>query len=255
MERREGLARRQPQRALAVGQIGLRLTYDVVLLDADDTLFDFYRAETYALEATLNAFGYGAPVGEYMERFRAINAQVWREYETGESTSAQIRVKRFVLLLDELGQGFDPEEVSATYVEHLGEATFLVSGARELLDALHLQVPLGLVTNGISAVQRSRLARSGLGDYFDAIVISDELGIQKPDPGIFRAALDRVGVTSTDRVIMVGDGLHSDIRGAINAGIDSCWFNLRGKPAEPEITPTHTVSSIAEVRSVLGVEP
>lgn len=231
----------------------MAVSYDVVLLDADDTLFDFYRAETYALEATLNAFGYDAPLDGYMERFRAINAQVWHEYETGASTSAQIRVKRFVLLLGELGQSFDPEEVSATYVDRLGEATFLVPGARELLEALRLQVPLGLVTNGISAVQRSRLARSGIGDYFDAIVISDELGIQKPDPGIFRAALDRIGGTATDRVIMVGDGLHSDIRGAINAGIDSCWLNLRGKPAEPEIAPTYTVSSIAEVRSVLGV--
>lgn len=232
----------------------MRLSYDVVLLDADDTLFDFYRAETYALETTMSSFGYDEPVSDYMERFRAINTQVWREYETGESTSAQIRVKRFVLLLDELGQSFDPEEVSATYVEHLGEATFLVPGARELLESLRLQVPMGLVTNGISAVQRSRLARSGLGDYFSAIVISDELGIQKPDPGIFRAALDRVGATATDRVVMVGDGLHSDIRGAINVGIDSCWFNLRGKPAEPGIQPTYTVATIAEVRSVLGVQ-
>lgn len=253
MERREGLPGRDSQPALAVGRTRLAYSYDVVLLDADDTLFDFYRAETYALEATLASFGYHAPVAGYMESFRRINAQVWHEYETGQSTSAEIRVKRFRLLLAELGHQADPEEVSAYYVERLGEAAFLVDGARALLDSLYMKLPLGLVTNGIGAVQRSRLARSGLGDYFGAIVISDELGVQKPDPAIFRHALDTLGATPEDRVIMVGDGLHSDIKGANAAGIDSCWFNLRGKPSEPEVTPTYTVSSLNDVYPILGL--
>jgi len=231
----------------------LNLNYDVVLFDADDTLFDFYRAETYALETTLAAFGYEAPVAEYMDSFRRINAAVWHEYETGQATSQQIRVKRFVLLLSELGLTHNPEEVSDYYVNRLGETAFMVEGARELLDALYLKVPLGLVTNGIGAVQRSRLAKSGAGDYFGAIAISDELGIQKPDPRIFAHALDRVGATPGDRVIMIGDGLHSDIRGAIAAGLDSCWFNLRDKPADPSIQPTHTISRLTEVYAILGM--
>jgi 2-haloacid dehalogenase len=252
VERREGFPRRDAERALAVGRV-LALTYDVVLLDADDTLFDFHRAATYALEATLAAFGYGAPVDDYMESFRTINARVWREYETGESTSAQIRVKRFVLLLEELRHTADPEEVSDYYVDRLGETSFMVPGARDLLDALRRQVLLGLVTNGIGAVQRSRLAKSGVGEYFNAVVISDELGIQKPDPRIFAVALERLGATRNDRVIMVGDSLQSDIRGAIAAGIDSCWLNLRGKPADADITPTYAVNTIPEVGAVLGV--
>lgn len=253
MERREGIAGRDAERALAVGFPGLPLDYDIVLFDADDTIFDFYRAETYALEVTLAAFDYHAPVSNHMESFRRINAQVWRAYETGQSTSAEIRVRRFVLLLDELGHRADPEEVSACYVDRLGEAGFTVSGARETLDALVNQVPMGLVTNGIGAVQRSRLAKSGFDSYFNTIAISDELGIQKPDPGIFAHALERLGATPTDRVIMIGDGLHSDIRGAIAAGIDSCWFNLRDKPAEPAIAPTWTVSSHEELRDRLGI--
>lgn len=230
------------------------LVYDVVLLDADDTLFDFHRAERYALEATLMEFGYHAPVDDYLESFQRINTQVWREYETGESTSREIRVKRFVLLLAELGQELDPEPVAAFYVDRLGEAAFMVEGARGLLDRLHHRVPLGLVTNGIGAVQRSRLARSGIGDYFGAIVISDEIGVQKPDPRVFEIALDRVGATPDDRAIMIGDGLHSDMKGAIAAGIESCWFNLRGKPSEPEINPTYTISSLDEAYAVLGLD-
>lgn len=233
----------------------MRLSYDVVLFDVDDTLLDFYRAETWALEATLDEFGGTRPVADYIERFRAINETVWAKYERGEATSREIRLERFVLLLAELGMDADAELVSARYVEHLGESAFTVDGARPLVSALSGLVPMGLVTNGIGAVQRSRLAKSGLGDYFQAIVISDEVGIQKPDPGIFAVAREAVGATPTDRIIMVGDGLGSDIAGANAAGIHSCWVNLRGRPGNPEILPTYTVSSLSEVYPILGLPP
>lgn len=233
----------------------MRLNYDVVLFDADDTILDFYRAETWALEATLDEFGGTLPVADYIDRFRAINATVWAKYERGEATSQEIRLERFVLLLAELGMNADPELVSARYVEHLGESAFTVEGARPLVSALAGLVPIGLVTNGIGAVQRSRLAKSGLGDYFQALVISEEVGVQKPDPRIFAIARAAVGATPTDRIIMIGDGLGSDIAGANAAGIDSCWVNLRGRPANPEIVPTYTVTSLGEVYPLLGLPP
>ncbi|MFW5783649.1 MAG: YjjG family noncanonical pyrimidine nucleotidase [Spirochaetota bacterium] len=228
--------------------------YDVVLLDADDTLLDFYRAETYALESTLSAYGYDEPVETHLEAFRRINTIVWREYESGESTSEQIRVKRFALLLAELNGTHDPNEVSEHYLDRLSESTFMVAGARELLESLCGRVPLGLVTNGIGKVQRSRLARTGVGDYFQTVVISEDVGVQKPDPRIFEMALDRIGSTSGDRVIMIGDGLHSDITGAIAAGIDSCWFNLRERPVDPDVDPTYTITSLNEVYGILGLD-
>ncbi len=231
--------------------------YDIVLLDADDTLFDFHRAESVALEESLSAFGYTAPLDEYLGAFHRINAEVWRAYEAGTSTSEEIRVRRFVLLLSELGHDADPHALSEMYVSRLGRAAYLLPGARELLDALRGVVPLGLVTNGISEVQRSRLALSGVGEYFDSVTISDEAGIQKPDPEIFRMALEALraaaGPRSGDRVIMIGDGLHSDIRGAIAAGIDSCWFNIRGAPPNPEISATYTVSGYDELYPILGL--
>ncbi len=232
------------------------MNYDIVLLDADDTLFDFRRAESVALEESLAAFGYTAPLDEYLGAFHRINAEVWRAYEAGTSTSQEIRVKRFVLLLSELGHHADPHALSAMYVTRLGQAAFLLPGARDLLDALHGVVTLGLVTNGISEVQRSRLALSGVGDFFDSVTISDEVGVQKPDPEIFRIALESLratgGTPAGDRVIMIGDGLHSDIRGAAAAGIDSCWFNLRGAPPDPEISATYTVAGYDELYPILG---
>lgn len=235
----------------------MALNYDIVLLDADDTLFDFRRAESVALEESLAAFGYTAPLDEYLGAFQRINAEVWRAYESGTSTSQEIRVRRFVLLLSELSHDADPNALSAMYVARLAQAAFLLPGARELLDALRGAVPLGLVTNGISEVQRSRLALSGVGEYFDSVTISDEVGIQKPDPEIFRVALASLrtaaGPPAGDRVIMIGDGLHSDIRGAIAAGIDSCWFNSRGARTDPDVSATFTVTGYDELYPILGL--
>ena len=247
---REGHTRGRIERPVAVGA---RPAYDIVLLDADDTLFDFGRAERHALQATLAAFGYHEPPAVWAGRFHAINKGVWREYEAGRATSGDIRVRRFALLLEELGHPADPHEMSRHYVTRLGEAAFLLPGARRFVSALQPLVPLGLVTNGIREVQRSRLARSGLESAFSAVVISDEVGIQKPDPRIFRIALESLGSGAGDRVIMIGDNLYSDILGAANAGIDSCWFRRPDEPSDPAIAPTHTARSFADLYQVLGI--
>ena len=178
-----------------------------------------------------------------------------------------IRTKRFVQLLERLHVSVDPLPVSDRYIQHLGEADFLIDGARELLERLHGKIPMVLLTNGLSLVQRSRFAKAGIGHYFEGIVISEEVGVQKPEPEVFRIALahasgdgtgDGAGSPGGDpippgRALMVGDNLNSDVKGALDAGLDACWFNLRGRPADPEITPTYTVQALAEIPGLLGL--
>lgn len=231
-----------------------RLNYDVVLFDVDDTLLDFAKAEVFALEETLESFGIDRPLKTLLPVFQEINRAVWREYEAGTATSAEIRVKRFVQLLERLGHAANPEEVSDYYVQSLARSSFVIPGARELLTALHGIVPMGLITNGIGGVQRSRLARAGLTDFFEVIIISEEIGIQKPDPAAFAIAIEGIGSTADDRIIMVGDGLGSDIKGAVAAGIDSCWVNLRRRSADQSVEPTFTISRIADLRPILGLQ-
>lgn len=241
-------------------------TYHTLLLDADDTLFDFHQAELYALQSTFHDFAIELHVGSYIDEFQTINAAVWREYETGQSTAQQVRTKRFVRLLRQLEIDLDPAAVSDSYVAHLGEATFMVDGARELLEILCGRIPMVLLTNGLSAVQRSRLSRAKVADYFDAIVISEEVGVQKPDPRVFEIALEQAsaarkasggsGTSAAGRqdALMVGDNLHSDIGGALRAGLDACWFNYRGKDADPAIRPTCVIESLLELPGIVGIE-
>ena len=168
-----------------------------------------------------------------------------------------MRVLRFERLLDQLGQPGDAASMSRTFVEELGRSASMVDGAEEMLSALHGSVPMVLLTNGLSEVQRSRIEISSIDRFFVDIVISEEVGMQKPDPEIFRLAAARTRVASDSRVLMVGDSLSSDIAGALAAGYDACWFSEDGghrKRSEPEeVVPTYTVSALYEVPPIVGI--
>ncbi len=246
----------------------MALKYDAILIDADDTLFDFHQAEYYALERTFADHGLAVPIDAIIDDFREINAAVWHEYETGQSTPEIIRTKRFVQLLQRLclnadhqiDPRTDPRSVSDRYIERLSETAFLIDGALELLEQLQGTAPLVMLTNGLSSVQRPRFAKAGVNRYFCDIVISEEVGVQKPDPEVFRIALARAaGVraasasVSPERAIMIGDNLHSDIGGALEAGLDACWFNIRGRLNDRDVRPTYTVTSLEEIPAILGL--
>jgi 5'-nucleotidase len=124
-------------------------------------------------------------------------------------------------------------------------------GAVSLLDSLKGKAKLGIITNGFTALQQIRLERTGLRDYFDALVISEEVGVPKPDPRIFDYALELAGNPDRARVLMVGDTAESDIRGGMNAGLATCWLNAHGRALPEGIEPTWTVTSLSELEQLL----
>ncbi len=112
------------------------------------------------------------------------------------------------------------------------------------------EYPLALVTNGIAAVQNKRFAASPITPFFRSIVISEEAGVAKPDPRIFRPALEKLGVAAGD-VLYVGDSVTSDMAAARNAGMDFCWLNPKGLPCPAEHAPTFIVREISEIPDLL----
>ena len=133
--------------------------YDIILLDADDTLFDYSRAERSALERTCEAFG--APFdSRVLEQYHQINDALWKQFEQGAVTQDALRVRRFESLFAFLGVHADCARVNRFYTHALGEGAFLMDGAEEFCRALSARRPLYIVTNGVSEVQRSRLARA-----------------------------------------------------------------------------------------------
>ena len=140
---------------------------------------------------------------------------------------AEVRLRRFTRLYDLYPIPGNPVEASERFVTLLGEQSILLPHAEEVVRAIAAHLPVVIVTNGMTVIQKSRLARSPLKDLISGMVISEELGVSKPRPGIFYEALRPLGVSPED-VLMIGDGVTSDIRGANNAGIDACWLNPSG---------------------------
>ena len=225
-------------------------TYDWIFFDADNTLFDFDRAEHDALELVLVDLG-AAYDESYFEVYQQINKACWRAFENGELPKNQLRTIRFERFFAHYGLVADPGDVSRKYLQKLSESAHLLEGADDLLLRLSNDYRLALVTNGLKEVQRPRFARSGIEHYFELIVVSDEIGVAKPERGFFDYVFRQIGGPRPDRVLIVGDNLNSDIRGGIQYGIDTCWYNPNGFRGEITVRPTYTIQKLEELPSIL----
>jgi putative hydrolase of the HAD superfamily len=146
------------------------------------------------------------------------------------------------------------DDLAAAFGSFRRAITLIDPDAEAVLEELGRDHRLALVTNGAPDVQREKLAGTTLAGHVDAIVISAELGVGKPDPGIFRAALDALHVASADAA-MVGDSLERDIAGARRAGVRSVWLDRAGTAMAGPVTPDARIRSLRELRdSLIGLE-
>ena len=227
--------------------------YRAIFFDADDTLFDYPLAERAALLACLSEFRLPVDGEEFIRVYRCHNRAVWQEFERGETNQATLRVERFRRLATELELPDLPlERVGAFYLEALSGQSQLLPGALELVRGLAKKFPLALVTNGIAAVQNKRFAASPITDYFRSIVISEEVGVAKPDPRIFAPALQKTGLEAGE-VLYVGDSVTSDMAAARNAGMDFCWFNPGRAPVPTGQAPSFIIAAITELPRCHGL--
>lgn len=230
----------------------MRQPYDTVLFDADNTLFDFDAAEAQALDLTLAHYGY--PVDDRSRScYLAVNRDLWARFDKGEVKREWLVVERFAALQRALGGHRDPAEMNAFYLSRLAEAGCLLPGAEELCRRLAPSCTLAIVTNGVASAQRGRFDRSPLKALIPWLFISEEVGYQKPQRQFFDAVLSAMSLPPSARVVVVGDSLAADILGAVNAGLDSIWYNPHGLPGRPDIAPTFEARTFDQIsRLILG---
>ena len=221
-----------------------------VFLDLDDTILDFHQAERSALRRTMEELGF-SPSDEQLDRYSVINIGQWEKLENGLLTRDEVLVSRYEIWLGELGLDLPAAMVTQRYEGHLHEGYFLVPGARALLERLKGEYGLYVASNGVGAVQASRIRGAGIEAFFDGIFISEDLGANKPDPAFFRACFARIPDFDPDRAIMVGDSLSSDIRGGRNARIRTCWFNPGHKKSRPDIRADYEIEALSELPKLL----
>ena len=221
------------------------MKYKRILLDADDTLFDFQAGNRKAVAELMDELGLSSPT--VFDEYQAINHACWQALERGEMTQATLHVERFRRFLATKNRDDDPERVADRFAELLGRQAIPFPHAEEVVKALSERMPVTLLTNGITVIQRARLARTPIRQWLDDVVISQDVGAAKPDPRIFEIALK--GLDPKD-ALMIGDGIRSDVEGANRAGVDICWYNPRGA-ALPE--GLHAEYEIRDLRDCLPV--
>lgn len=228
--------------------------YRWLLLDADNTLFDFDAAEDYALSRTLVSHDV-APTPQLKARYRVINSALWAAYDQGKLSQEALGPRRFQQLFEETGLSGDPEEWSQSFLRSLAGCPTLLPGAESLCRKLSSRYILSLTTNGISQVQRQRLKDSPLAPYFgDRVFISGEMGCRKPEKAYFDAVLEALGAKmQRSKVLVIGDSLSSDIRGAFNARLDSVWLRRPGAKAGA-LKPTYEVENLPQLSQLLGTD-
>jgi putative hydrolase of the HAD superfamily len=227
------------------------MKYEVIIFDADETLFDFKKSEREAFKSSMLELGLEYDENYHLKIYHEINSAIWKELEEGKITQKELKVERFVRLSQRLDIDINAEEMSNRYVYHLSQSSFLLDGSVDILEQLYKNYRLLIITNGITKVQDSRIRKSLIGKYFENIIISEEAGVSKPDPAIFQYALNKINYHNKDKILMIGDSLSSDIKGGINYGIDTCWFNPYKIKNESDFTPTYEIESLNELLHVL----
>jgi FMN phosphatase YigB (HAD superfamily) len=151
-----------------------------------------------------------------------------------------------------LGLDADPLAMSEDFARAMGANGELYPCVLALLEQFGDAASLALVTNGISGIQRARIERTGIGGFFDAIVISAEVDAAKPGTEIFDITFDRLGSPTRASAVMIGDNLRSDIGGGTNYGIGTCWFNQRGAVAGPDDVVTHEITALDQLLPLIA---
>ena len=229
--------------------------YKAIFLDWDDTIGDWSSAARNALHDLYEHYHLDAlydTCEDFIEAYEPYNLQLWGMYGRGEVTKERLQFLRFYHPIERLQV---PDERIQEMAHEMGDEFLsltnkyfsVLPGADEVVRELAKHYPLTIISNGFKEVQYYKFAHSGLADCFVHKIISEEVGVNKPQPDIFRISLELNGVTA-DEAIMIGDRYSSDIQGARNANIDQIWLH-EGETTE---TATFIVPKLKYVLPILS---
>lgn len=219
--------------------------YKYVLIDLDNTLLDFNAAEHEALSKVFESEQMEL-TEEMFTRYKNINSKLWADLELGKITRKALLDTRFEQFFKSIGIEVDGVRKEAIFREGLNNSHVLIEGAEDLLQYIKAKgIIICSASNGVYHTQMQRMKASGIYQYFDYHFISEKIGYEKPDIRFFEHCFEILQINDKTEVLMIGDTISSDILGAKNAGIDSCYYG------EGETDATYTVHTLNDLKDII----
>lgn len=221
-----------------------------IFFDLDHTLWDFEANSNIAFETIFKKYDVGIDLQKFLNYYKGINQNYWKLYRNEKISKEELRVGRLRDTFVKINQKFDYElidNLSVEYIAVLPNNNLLFDGTHEILNHLYTKYKLHIITNGFNEVQYKKMDNSGLSKYFDKIITSEDAGVKKPNPKIFKYALEMAKATSNES-IMIGDNWEADIMGALDNGLDAIYFNFDKKSVGENIK---SVNQLIEIKQYL----
>ena len=228
------------------------MKYTTLLFDADNTILDFDKSEEYALGRAFRDMGLVFSQ-QTLAVYRKKNIEQWRLFELGKQTKAEVLVNRFVQTFKLLQLPLDlANRTGELYESYLMQGFYTVPHAKEVLTKLQKHCRLYLVSNGVLAIQNSRMKGSGMDKFFLARFVSEEVGFPKPQKQYFDYCFEHIGNVDRSQTLIVGDSLTSDIQGGVNAQIDTCWYNPDHVANDSSLVPTYEIDDLRQILNIVA---
>lgn len=230
------------------------IKYNNVFIDLDDTLWDFKSNSRVSLRQVYEEFSlsrYYPLFDEFYDTYTVRNGELWQLYHHGKISKTDLITERFRYPLQRVGIIDDRLSIllNHSYLDILSSQSILIKGAESQLQYLSAKYRLFVISNGFQEVQFKKMRASGISDYFQQVILSEDAGVTKPHPDIFTYALKQSGATCQNS-IMIGDNYDADIVGAYESGIDQVFFNPDDKPKD-SVIPTFEIKNWTEISTIL----
>ena len=226
---------------------------DNIFFDLDHTLWDFDKNSDLTFFKILKKNDISIDVSKFLNCYHPINRKYWEMYRLNKVSKADLRYFRLSDTFKKLNYDINDNlinQLAIDYIEHLSDFNHLIPDTLTVLDLLKSKYKMHIITNGFKEVQKRKLQKSDLIEYFETITISEDVGVKKPHKLIFDHALTAANA-NVENSVMIGDNFNADILGALGVGMKAIYYDFH-KTNEQERENLIIIKNLKELIKILN---